>query len=129
MSVGLRFWTAHLHADAEPVLIPEAFSWGALILGPLWLLAHRAWIPALLALATMIAIAALAPTPFELLLAAALSLLLGLSGQDLRRWSLERRGYHLGHVVAARTEAEAMGRLIGHRPRLADQFAARELRA
>ena len=47
----MRFWTAHIRAGAAPVLVREGFSWGALLFGPLWLAVHRAWIPAVLALA------------------------------------------------------------------------------
>ena len=36
-------WTAHLRTEREPVVIPERFAWGALLFGPFWLAAHRAW--------------------------------------------------------------------------------------
>jgi hypothetical protein len=39
-------YTAHIRADRKLVLVKEAFSWGAFLFGPLWLLAHRAWIAA-----------------------------------------------------------------------------------
>ena len=56
----MRVWTVHLPPAAteegaadrrrppEPVLVREAFSWGAFLFGPLWLLAHRLWLAALL---------------------------------------------------------------------------------
>jgi uncharacterized protein (DUF486 family) len=43
----MTFWTAHLRNEAEPVVIPERFSWGALVFGPFWLALHRAWIESL----------------------------------------------------------------------------------
>ena len=48
-----------LRPGAAPVLVREGFAWGALLFGPLWLAAHRAWIPAALALAAGILILAL----------------------------------------------------------------------
>lgn len=118
----MRFWTAHLRNDAEPVLLREGFSWGALVFGPLWLLAHRVWIPAALVFAAQAFIVLLAPEPIDFVLFAAMALLLGMSGYDLRRWSIEHRGYLLVHVLAAHSEAEALGRLLTNRPELAGRF-------
>ena len=125
----MRIWTAHLHHDAAPVLIPERFAAGAAVAGPLWLLAHRAWIPAILAAAASILILLLAPTIVALALLELEALLLGLFGHDLRRWAIERRGYFLAHVVAAPSEAEAMTRLLTLRPYLADRLLQAELGA
>ena len=115
-------WTAHLRTEREPVVIPERFAWGALLFGPFWLAAHRAWIPAVLTLAASILIQVLAAEPFAIVLQAGLALLLGLSGQDLRRWSMTMRGYIVTNVLIARTETEALGRLLTYRPDLAGSF-------
>ena len=88
----MKFWTAHIRAGAAPVLVREGFSWGALIFGPLWLAAHRAWIAAALVLAAFVLIVFLATDGIAAALLTALVVLLGLSGHDLRRWSLDRRG-------------------------------------
>ena len=42
----MRGYTAHLKPGRTPVLVPEGFSWAAWLFGPLWLAAHRAWVPA-----------------------------------------------------------------------------------
>jgi hypothetical protein len=105
----VRLYSAHLKADAEPVLVSEGFSWGALIFGPLWLAAHRAWIPAALSFAAFILIAALA-------------VILGFIGHDLYSWALEHRGYVLVHVLAGRTLEDAWMRLLEHRPDLANIY-------
>ena len=52
----MKFWTAHIRAGAAPELVREGFSWGALIFGPLWLAAHRAWIAAVLTLVAWVLI-------------------------------------------------------------------------
>ena len=57
----MKIYTALLKADAEPVLVREGFSWGALIFGPFWLAAHRAWIAAAISLAAYVLIAVLVP--------------------------------------------------------------------
>ncbi|HTW70365.1 MAG TPA: DUF2628 domain-containing protein, partial [Acetobacteraceae bacterium] len=109
----MRFWTGYLRPDAAPVLVREGFSWGALIFGPLWLAAHRAWIPAALTLAAIILIVALTSGPSQAVLLLALAVWLGLCGHDLRRWSLRLRGFTLLEVVSARDDTEALGRLLG----------------
>jgi hypothetical protein len=118
----LTFWTAHVRHGAAPVLVPEGFSWAALVFGPLWLALHRAWIPAVLALAAGVLILALAKDGLADALLAALVLLLGLSGHDLHRWSLDHRGYLLAQVVAGRNELEALERLLTRRPDLRGNF-------
>jgi hypothetical protein len=118
----VTFWTGHLRSGAAPVLVREGFAWGALLFGPLWLAVHRAWVPAALALAAGILILALASGAAATTLMVALAVWLGLSGQDLRRWSMRRRGFMLLTVVAARREADALARLLERRPDLAGSF-------
>ena len=119
----MRFWTVHLREGAEPVLVPERFSWGAFFFGWIWLVLHRAWIPAILFFAATVVIAILPPPPLEAILFFALAVIQGLYGQDLRRWSLERRGYFLAHVVSAPNEEGAITRLLQRRPQLAESMA------
>lgn len=100
------------------MLVREGFSWGALVFGPFWLLAHRAWIAGVLALCVGIAFAVLTHGGLAVVLILALAWLLGLFGQDLRRWSLSRQGYLLVHVVAATDIDTALARLLDRRPDL-----------
>ena len=118
----MRFYSTHLKAHEEPVLIPESFSWGALILGPIWLAAHKAWVSAAIALAVYILIASLLNPNAVPVLLAGVALLLGLMGNDLRRWSLERRGYVMTHVFAARNQLEALRSLLEASPELTDRY-------
>ncbi len=118
----MRFWTAHIRPGTAPVLVREGFSWGALLFGPVWLAAHRAWIAAVLTLVGFVLIIVLANDGVGAALLAALVVLLGLSGHDLRRWSLDRRGYLLAQVVVARNELEALARLLDRRPDLRGSF-------
>lgn len=118
----MKFWTAHIRAGAAPVLVREGFSWGALLFGPLWFAAHRAWIAAALSLAAAILIIVLAKDGVSAVLLTAFVVLLGLSGHDLHRWSLDHRGYLLSQVVTARDELEALERLLERRPDLKGSY-------
>ena len=118
----MKYYTAHIPLAGEPVLVREGFSWGALLFGPLWLACHRSWIPAALSLAGFILIWTLAHGAIAWVLTSAFAFLLGFSGHDLRRWSMEHRGYLLVRVLAARSEPDAMARLLTSRPDLAGRF-------
>jgi hypothetical protein len=118
----VTFWTAHLRRDREPVLLRDGFSWGALLLGPVWLLLHRAWVPAALGFAAFVLAGTLLPDAAAGVAIPALMLLHGLSGNDMLAWGLERRGYRLTHVLAARTETDALARLLTNRPDLRSVF-------
>lgn len=113
----MRVYTAHTRDGAAPVLVREGFSVPALILGPVWLLAHRAWIAGVLALCVYGSIALLAGSLAPALLAVS-AWVIGLTGRDLRRWSLERAGFHEVHVVTATDQDSALHRLLTRRPDL-----------
>jgi len=118
----VKLYSAHLKPDAEPVLVREGFSWGALILGPLWLAAHRAWVAAGISFAASVLINVLAPEPPAGILSAGLAVILGLTGHDLCSWALEQRGYNLLHVLAGRDRDDAWLRLMTNRPDLAARY-------
>ena len=123
----MKYWTVHLRPGRQsasaPVLVREGFSLAACLFGPLWLLAHRAWIPAVLVICALILAGALVPLSLQPILFVAIAVLAGLSGHDLRRFALERRGYVLMHVVAARDADGALARLLASRPDLAGSIA------
>ena len=118
-------WTAHTKPGRDPVLVKEGFAWGALLFGPLWFIANRAWIPAMLQGALLVVVAALVPARYGAVLELTLAVLAGLLGRDLVRWGLDRRGYTLAHVLAARDEEGALARLLTFRPEIAADLAAR----
>jgi hypothetical protein len=124
----VRFWTAHIRDGAVPILVREGFSWGGLVFGPFWLLAHQAWVPALLSFAAAIVFLML-PGGASVVLSVGLAVFLGLTGHDLCRWSIEHRGFALVYVLAARNEAEAFGRLLNARPDLARRMLDKEAAA
>lgn len=117
----MKTFTAHLHRRKRLVLVPEAFSWGALFFGPLWLLRHGAWIAAVLVLAALFLACTAPPPVLRPLVAFGVLLLCGLAGQDGRRWQLRLQRFDLAHVVAGRTEDEALFRLLSHRTHLRER--------
>ncbi len=119
----MRVFTAHTRPDRSAELVVEGFRWGALLFGPLWLAWHRAWIPAALAAAALVGILIVPGGAGRAVLLAAEALLLGLTGNDLRRWSLGRRGYVLTDVVAARDADAALARFLARRPEQAGRLA------
>jgi hypothetical protein len=135
--VGVRVYTAHYRPtvpppDREVVLVKEGFCWPALFVSPLWALWHRLWIEAVVLIAAPLAL----EFAFELVGLAPLGVSaagLGLSAiiacvaNDLRRASLERRGYRMAGVVAGSDYDTALARLIDARPEITRQptpFAA-----
>jgi hypothetical protein len=119
----VRIWTAYLKPNAAPVLVREGCSFGAFVFGPLWLAVHRAWVPAIFILAAWIAIGTLTTGDLRDALSLGLMLLQGVSGHDLRRWSLERRGFTLAQVIAGRRADNALQALLLRRPDLGDRLA------
>ncbi len=102
----MRFYTVHRRiGEAEPVLVPDGFAWAGFLFTLLWALWHRLWAVAA-GILVLDLLAAAAVARFDLhgaagpILSLALSLLVGLLGNDLRRWTLARRGYAETDVVS-----------------------------
>ncbi len=120
----MRLYSSHFRntpADAErpPLLVKEGLSWPCLLLGWIGLLLSGSWVAALLTGAASLLTALLlrhlvAGWP----IAAGLQLLLGLFGNDLRRWELGLRGFIAGPLVAGRDAEAALLRLLDGRPEL-----------
>ena len=113
----------HARAGQAPVLVREGFSWGALVFGPFWLLAHRAWLAGVLALLASMMLAG-APQPGGLVLQLGLAWAFGLFGNDLRRWTLARQGCPAAGVVGGPDADTALARLLQYRPDLLPEALA-----
>jgi hypothetical protein len=120
--MAMRLYTVHvLPGDPDPgetiVLVEEGFCWPAFLLSPLWALWHRLWLVALLLLAVGAAVSGaaylLGPDPISHGAASlGTAVLIGYFANDLRRWTLERRGYRLDKVVSGAGADEALGRYL-----------------
>jgi hypothetical protein len=122
----MKIWTAHEKPNASPVLVREGFSFGALLFGPIWLAAHRAWLPALAMVLLTLLILLVTRPPASVILILGLALLAGFSGRDLLRWSVTRRGYLETNVVTGRNQYDAQARLLDARPDLVQRSMVAE---
>lgn len=85
--------------SAATKLVPEGFSVGGAVLGPVWLFLNGAW-----PFATMATVALLIlPWPAW----PGVALLIGLFGQDARRATLAWRGWRMEGVVLGATSDQA----------------------
>ncbi|MGD9867731.1 MAG: DUF2628 domain-containing protein [Hyphomicrobiales bacterium] len=98
-------------------LVKEGFSWPALFVPVLWLLYHRMW----LALIGFVAVLVLAEMGLSALGAGdavggwagiLIGLLFALNANDLRRWTLGRRGYRMTGAVVGRDTTECEYKLF-----------------
>jgi len=93
------------------VFVREGFAILALVFPMLWLLFHRMWL-VLLAFVGVVAVVNVGFVSIGLSEAVAgwatlaITLLFALNANDLRRWTLERRGFELVGVVSGRNRDE-----------------------
>lgn len=130
----MRVYTVHLRRfgldpERDLVLVKEGFSWPALVFSVLWALWHRMWVAA----AALVAVNAVLfgathwiglDAAGQLAIDVAVALIVGLVGNDLRRWSLGRAGYVEVDVVAGRNAEAAEQRFLDLDPDLAADLAS-----
>ncbi|MGF7158606.1 hypothetical protein FHS85_000216 [Rhodoligotrophos appendicifer] len=99
------FTVHHRERNPEAILadpdglevVKEGFSWPAFFIPLLWLIYKRMWLVLVLFLVVNAALAVIGvlwpmPGAAETFVALAVNLFMGLQGNDLRRWTLARRG-------------------------------------
>ena len=105
-------------ARAEAIVfVKEGFAWLALLVPLLWLLYHRMWI-VLAGYAASVVLVQLGVLSLGLadgvaiVMTISLSGLLALQANDLRRWSLARKGYQMVELVRGRDRDECEERFF-----------------
>jgi hypothetical protein len=102
--------------DAERVaFVRDGFSWLALLFPLLWLLWHRMWLVLVLWIAVVVLAewgATFLGGPVPLVAAAAIAVAMGFEANNLRRWTLERRGWRFAGVVAGADRSECERRFF-----------------
>lgn len=126
--MSLKVYTVHLRqpvrdSERDLVIVREGFSWGAFLVSVLWALWNRLWLVAVVLIALELLLPLVAGwvglgTASGGILSIALAVLAGLFGNDLRRWTLEGRGYAEVALVAARSPDEAEQRFGERYPHL-----------
>lgn len=102
----------------KAVFVKDGFSWPALFFAAPWLVFRRMWLVLVLYLIVMIGLSVLidrtgaSEAGFVLLL---LHILFALEANNLRRWTLERRGFRLAGVAEGRNLEEAELRWFAQR--------------
>jgi len=122
----MRTYTIHERPDpaadridrAEAlVFVKDGFSWTAALFAPIWLIVHRLWWPLLGYVLLSIALQ-LPQHLFDFdqrwlaLAGLAVNLMVGFEADTLRRWGLERRGWHTVGTVSGKTAAECERRFF-----------------
>ena len=130
----MRVYTVHLRRqgldpDRDIVLVKEGFCWPALFFSLLWALWCRLWWVALglLVVEVMLsgAVALLGLDPLsEIAMSLGCAVIVGYVANDLKRWTLRRRGFVEVAVVVADGRDAAERRFYDLNPELAAELAA-----
>lgn len=110
---------AHNHErQAAAVFVPEGFSFWAFLFQPFWALWHRLWLVAIGIVAALLVLGAVADRLYlsdgqALILQVLFAILIGAEAQNMRRWTLARRGYEIRGVVAGEDLEQAERRYFG----------------
>ncbi len=124
----MRTYSVHLPPDSGQgldrtelaerlTLVAEGFSVLAFVLAPLWMLMNRLWLALVIYVVTIVALelAMAAVGMHELwqaLIGLAIHLVIGFEADEIRRWSLARKGWQTVAVVTGRDEEEGEVRFL-----------------
>ncbi len=100
------------------VFVKEGVCWPALFVPILWLIWHRLWLVLVGYLAVSFALVSVAETlaqPVGAIMLILFGFLVGLEASNLRRWTLERRGYHFLGVAEGELLSDAEYRFFAGR--------------
>jgi len=102
-------------------LVKDGFSWPAAIFGFIWALFIGAWDVALVLIGAQVTVGVAVPLLIgdpasQLVIQLGVSVLIGLIANELRRWSLDRRGLFEEAVVTAHDKEEAERRYLDANP-------------
>ncbi len=102
-------------------LVKDGFSWPAAVFGFIWALVIGAWDVAfalfVLQMTIGMAVGFLIESPdVQMVIQIGLAVVIGLIANELRRWSLDRRGLHEDAVVTAHDKEEAERRYLDANP-------------
>jgi len=76
----------------DAIFVRDAFSWGGFVFNGFWALWNRMWIVGAIVISIAL-LGSVLPPALQFLLNLGVSILMGLHGNDLLRWSLARRGF------------------------------------
>jgi hypothetical protein len=118
------------------VFVKDGFTWSAALFAPIWLIVHRLWWPLLgyiilNALFELVRWGTNVDPGWVTLAGLALHVLLGFEAGTIRRWALERKGWHFVGSVSGRRTGECERRFFEEwlpgQPMIASQPASPKL--
>ncbi|MBK8208847.1 MAG: DUF2628 domain-containing protein [Rhodospirillales bacterium] len=125
----MRMYSVHLrrpllNPDRDICLVKEGFSWPAFFFSVLWALWCRLWLAAAGIFAAEIALSGVmsllgADEMTQAAISVGFAVLLGVVANDIKRWSLFRRGFLQVAVVTGEDSDAAERRFWDQRPSLA----------
>lgn len=122
----MRTYTVHLPPDGDEArldlaerteLVADGFSAFAFVLAPVWMLVNRLWrvligyIVGLVGLEVAMALLGV-PELWQALLGFGVHLIIGFEADQLKRWTLHRKGYRMVAVVSGRDADEGVTRFL-----------------
>lgn len=129
----MKVFTVHtrrggLDPDRDIVLVKEGFSWPAFFFTVVWALWCRLWLVALgifvAEAAVNTALAGLGADPVsQAAVSLGMAAIVGLVGNDLKRWTLARRGYSESDIVTGFDGDAAERRFFDRTPGIAAELA------
>ena len=119
----MRIYTVHVPFlptgpnHAEAVLIKESFSWLGFFFSVFWALWHRLWFVALgivllNALIGLLVVLIGLDQLSQMIISFGIAVLIGFTANDLRRWTLARKGFDQVAVIAAEDDEMALARYL-----------------
>ncbi len=120
----MRVYSVHFRRQAsgpDLVLVKEGFCWPAFFLSFIWALWHRMWLTVLWLVAASAVLGAVSAVlrldPVgEGAVSLGMAVLIGLFANDIRRWSLDKRGYSDEGIVVGDNEDGALRRFLARTP-------------
>lgn len=124
----MRTYSVHLPPDSGQnldraelaerlTLVAEGFSVFAFVLAPVWMLINRLWLALVVYVVAIVALelamAALGTHDlWQALIGLAIHLVIGFEADEIRRWSLARKGWQSVAVVTGRDAEEGEARFL-----------------
>jgi len=118
----MKIFTIHLRRDGldpdrDIAVVKEGFNWPAFFFGILWAFWNRLWIAGALLLVATLAVQMVTQTMIsghfgQSAVTFGLAVIVGLIGNDLRRWTLDRADFRFAGIAYGPNAEEALRRYL-----------------
>jgi len=118
----MKTFTIHLRRDGldpdrDIAVVKEGFNWPAFFFGTLWAFWNRLWIAGALLLAATVTVQMISQTLIsghlgQSVVTIGLAVVVGLIGNDLRRWTLDRADFQFAGIASGPNADTALRRYI-----------------